>query len=219
MLDEKRRWNGEFPVGSTSPMAQAKKAERGPAQVMPPPDAPSASSSSSSSSTSGLSEVSASGSASATADLAVSPSRAASTWQHFQPSSPSPLSPAHYKTRSPRTHVAGKRKQPKTPLSRLVLEKAVLHRDGKAASGSSGVFGSESTRRANVELGKGKTKTGSGSGTIGAATTSDLKASTRKLGQSIGAATASSMAKRELAVSQGVGTKGAAAAKSGKVWR
>lgn len=123
-----------------------------------------------------------------------------SPWRNHAPSSPSPLSPSIHKVRSPRIHIAGgKRKAPKTPLSRLVLERAVLHRD-KTAAGTGGVFGMESTRRTNVVVDKEQGKT-------------ELKVSTSvKLGQSVGPG------KSNLAVSQSTGAKGAAA-KSGKVWR
>lgn len=148
-----------------------------------------------------------------------------SPWRNFQPSSPSPLSPSHHKIRSPRTHVAGagRRKAPKTPLSRLVLEKAVLHRDKAAASssapgvgggggaGAGNVFGAESTRRTNVlvaEKGKGRDKVGN-----------DLKVST-KLGQSTGPGLGLAQMKKDLSLSQGVGPRGlAAAGKAGKAWR
>lgn len=135
-----------------------------------------------------------------------------SPWRNFQPSSPSPLSPSHHKVRSPRTHVAGRsRKAPKTPLSRLVLEKAVLHRDksnAPATGGGGGVFGTESTRRANVvpdkDKGKGRDKPAVGT---------ELKVSTTaKLAQSVGPG------KRDLSASQGLGARNGAV-KLGKIWR
>lgn len=221
MLDEKKRWNGGLLGECLSPM------------VKPPPKASSSKLPDRAPAIEAASSMSSSGSAtsdaSSTSTVPIAPiapiaqvAVPPSPWRNFQPSSPSPLSPSHHKIRSPRTHVAGagRRKAPKTPLSRLVLEKAVLHRD-KAAAGTStssstsggggNVFGTESTRRTNVlvaDKGKGKDKLGGGAG-------GDLRASTTtKMGQS-----ALGHTKRDLSVSQGVGPKGMAGTKAGKAWR
>ncbi|OCF44171.1 hypothetical protein I317_01963 [Kwoniella heveanensis CBS 569] len=91
-----------------------------------------------------------------------------STWHAHLPQSPSPLSPAplsfspHGKLRTPNTkpkpkhHLASRRKSVKTPLSRLVLEKA-LRQTGKEKaeterSGGAGgnVLGAERGRKINL---------------------------------------------------------------------
>jgi hypothetical protein len=185
LLEERKRWEGDFLSAEVSPMVKP-----GP-KAQPVPIVPTA-------------EASSSSSANSAPQVSLAPP--ASPWKNHQPSSPSPLSPAHHKVRTPRPHLAGRRKAPKTPLARLVLEKAVRQRE-KEGSGSSvgNVFGTESTRRANViptaaeARDKGNSKV-------------DLKASTR-LGQSVG-----SGSKRDLSKSEGVGPK-AAAVKAGKTWR
>ncbi|OXG21666.1 hypothetical protein C366_01349 [Cryptococcus neoformans Tu401-1] len=84
-----------------------------------------------------------------------------STWLQHRPHSPSPLSPQHPKVRTPRAHMAGgKRKTTKTPLSRLVLEKAVRQKGKELGVGglltkekdllSSSVLGVERGRKTNV---------------------------------------------------------------------
>lgn len=83
------------------------------------------------------------------------------TWHQHRPHSPSPLSPQHPKIRTPRAHVAGgKRKTAKTPLSRLVLEKAVRQKGRELGVGgllmkekdlmSGSVLGVERGRKTNV---------------------------------------------------------------------
>ena len=164
MLEEKRKWDGGLLNQSISPIVKTKTKEV-------PTVAPS---STSSSSTTALSEQ----------QSAPPPS----PWKNFQPQSPSPLSPSSHKTRSPRPHLAGKRsKPPKTPLARLVLEKAVRQREKESASG--GVFGAESSK-ANIVPAE-KTKVEKADRKV------DLKASTR-IGQSIGPG-----AKRESGVKAG----------------
>ncbi|WVO20922.1 uncharacterized protein IAS62_002223 [Cryptococcus decagattii] len=80
-------------------------------------------------------------------------SSSSSTWHHHRPHSPSPLSPQHPKIRTPRAHMAGgKRKPAKTPLSRLVLEKADLMRGS--------VLGVEKGRKTNVGLSGGSPRKG-----------------------------------------------------------
>jgi hypothetical protein len=194
-LDEKRRWDGGLLATSVLPTIKAASTAQSEASTAK----------SASSSKVDLDPV---------APKARQPIQPpASPWKHFQPSSPSPLSPAHHKPRSPRPHVAGKRKAPKTPLARLVLEKAVRQREKESSSQSSSgssngnVFGAESTRRTNVApLGTGA------DGKERNKSKMDLKASTR-LGQSVGPGV-----KRDLSKSDGVGPK-AAALKAGKTWR
>ncbi|WVQ78472.1 hypothetical protein IAT38_000558 [Cryptococcus sp. DSM 104549] len=81
-----------------------------------------------------------------------------STWYDHRPHSPSPLSPQRPKNHTPRPHMAGRRKSMKTPLSRLVLEKAVRQK-GRDLGVSAGltkeplggsVLGAERGRRTNV---------------------------------------------------------------------
>ena len=112
-----------------------------------------------------------------------------SPWKSHQPQSPSPLSPSGHK-RSPRPHLAGKRgKAPKTPLARLVLEKAVRQREKESAASSGNVFGESSKVNVIPEKGSGERKK------------VDLKASTRT-GSSVGPG-----ARRESEI------------KAGKAWR
>lgn len=98
-------------------------------------------------------------------------SSSSSTWHHHRPHSPSPLSPQHPKIRTPRAHMAGgKRKTAKTPLSRLVLEKAVrqkgrelgvsglLMKEKDLMRGS--VLGVERGRKTNVGLSGGSPRKG-----------------------------------------------------------
>lgn len=70
-------------------------------------------------------------------------------WAHHRPHSPSPLSP--HKPRTPEAHIA-KTKRAKTPLSRLVLEKAVRRRSQGLIADQAGPSVSSSTREA---LGEG----------------------------------------------------------------
>lgn len=219
LLDEKKRWTGDFMAAdSVSPLVK-------PASVTMAAATTSASASASASNSAAPAGTSA-------------PVPPASPWRNFEPASPSPLSLSAHK-RTPRTHVAGgsRRKAPKTPLSRLVLEKAVLHRDrdkdkAAAASGGSGagagagnVFGAESSRRANIErdlvpgqdnvterrVNRGKSRDKDGLGGSAMLVNKTLAQSTTA---------AAGAGKRDLGVSQSaaVGPR-AAAAKSTKVWR
>ncbi|WVR05359.1 hypothetical protein IAU60_002373 [Kwoniella sp. DSM 27419] len=79
-----------------------------------------------------------------------------SSWHAHLPSSPSPLSPhpQQARPRTPKHHTAGRRKSMKTPLSRLVLEKAVRQKGvtqdkDKDRLGSS-VLGAERGRKTNT---------------------------------------------------------------------
>ena len=78
--------------------------------------------------------------AAAAAQQPSSPPRSPRKHRHIPPS-PSPLSPhkphPHRTPGKPGVHVAVRRKPPRTPLSRLVLERAVLDRDRRKLSGSS----------------------------------------------------------------------------------
>ncbi|WVQ71848.1 hypothetical protein IAR50_001390 [Cryptococcus sp. DSM 104548] len=116
-------------------------------------------------------------------DLDIPKGLSGSNWFHqHRPHSPSPLSPQGPRIRTPKVHMAGgKRKSMKTPLSRLVLEKAVRQK-GKAMGVSEllirekddfprgSVLGAERGRRTNLgssssvrpgsPSGKGKEKAG-----------------------------------------------------------
>lgn len=113
-------------------------------------------------------------------------------WTTHRPHSPSPLSP--HTPRTPKAHIA-KSKRGKTPLSRLVLEKAVRRKSqGLSADQISSAMAphrealGEGSKRANAAPGvvrpevlsksiKGKEKAGSGAGGMGAR--DRLMASTR----------------------------------------
>jgi len=111
--------------------------------------------------------------ASSSSSSSTAPVAPPSPWKSHQPQSPSPLSPSAHK-RSPRPHLAGKRgKAPKTPLARLVLEKAVRQREKESAVSSGNVFGESSKANVIPEKGSGERKK------------VDLKASTR-IGSSVG---------------------------------
>lgn len=181
----------------------------------PPPGAVS-SDSAGSASASGSKSSSSSKSSDASSPPEISPPL--SPFHRHLPLSPSPLSPHK---RTPRAHHASKRKV-KTPLSRLVLEKAVrqTHRESKEKEkerelGQS-VLG-EGGRRANAvpagaaSIGGHKDKA---EGKDGHLKVSTLKGSTRvrdALTASTGPAT------RDLAKAEGVGPR--ATAKGGKAWR
>jgi hypothetical protein len=73
-----------------------------------------------------------------------------------QPHSPSPFSPHHPKNRTPKPHTAGKRRGAKTPLARLVLEKAVREKGREMATDFEKTrlaLGSEGGRRTNAGAG------------------------------------------------------------------
>ncbi|WVN86665.1 uncharacterized protein L203_101836 [Cryptococcus depauperatus CBS 7841] len=93
-------------------------------------------------------------------EVEVTTDASSSIWYQHRPQSPSPLSP--HKPRTPKSHTAGgKRKGAKTPLSRLVLEKAVRQK-GKGLgvnrllmkeddNTKRSVLGPERGRRTNAE--------------------------------------------------------------------
>lgn len=168
LLEEKKRWDGGLLNQTISPIVKQKSTK----EIQPV----------------------ASSSISSTTELPTQkqkPVPPPSPWKNHQPQSPSPLSPSA-KSRSPRPHIAGKRgKAPKTPLARLVLEKAVRQRERESASasGNGNVFGESSKANVVPERSSGEGKK------------VDLKASTR------------------LGASVGPGAKRPSMEKAGKAWR
>ncbi|KAK8869584.1 hypothetical protein IAR55_000151 [Kwoniella newhampshirensis] len=171
-------------------------------------------------------------------------------WHKHQSHSPSPLSPLHPKVRTPKHHTAGgRRKSTKTPLSRLVLEKAVRQKSKEGANalemerlGSGNVLGAEGGRRTNVasptkrgkergdglkssSLGKSRSSGGSSSSTSsrGAAPVAEghLKASTISSGAGLRSSTSSAMnvSQRRVDGSKAGGMGPKGTAKGARVWR
>lgn len=157
------------------------------------------------------------------------------SWTIHRPSSPSPLSPSH-KLRTPKPHSASKRRV-KTPLSRLVLEKAVRQKGKDTATALElerlgGVLG-ESGRKGNDVKGKGKLRSTSGidsgmrssmisnkGGMMGSSMRdgNTLKSSVNLGMSSGGNGLGRSMGRpeKDLSKSDGVGPKGVAAK---RIWR
>ncbi len=130
-----------------------------------------------------------------------------SSWGAHRPLSPSPLSPSHPKNRSPRAHAAGRRRSVKTPLSRLVLEKAVRQKGRETAmdlvKDRLGALG-DGSHRANVAKPDGLK-----SSTKGAVS---LKSSVSGLETSVEAGV-----KRDLSKADDIGPRGVA--RGSKAWR
>ena len=139
--------------------------------------------------------------------LRTSPFARTSSWGAHRSISPSPLSPSHPKNRTPKPYPAGRRRSTKTPLSRLVLEKAVRQKGRETATALEqerlGVLG-DGGRRGN------------------AAKKDSLKSSIRgvtslKPGTGPLAASTGSGVKKDLSKADGIGPK--TAARGSKIWR
>ena len=139
-------------------------------------------------------------------------------WDAHRPASPSPLSPQPAKMSTPKGRQpihAARRKSVKTPLSRLVLEKAVRSKSKEAA-----VLGVDGGRRTNVEK---RTTSGavetlktarSSSGSSGMASNAGLKSSMKPV------KTLAQVQKRPVDLSRSTGVGPAAAvSRPAKVWR
>ncbi|WWD16154.1 hypothetical protein CI109_100579 [Kwoniella shandongensis] len=171
-------------------------------------------------------------------------------WHKHLPHSPSPLSPLQPpKARTPKHHTAGgRRKSMKTPLSRLVLEKAVrqkgreggaVHEKERPSAGS--VLGAEGGRRTNAaspsKKGKErvdglKTSTLSKSRSSGGSATSSLSSSkgatpapsgalraTTTTGMRSSTSSALGASQRKVDLSKADGLGPKAAAKGARIWR
>ncbi|GFZ45799.1 hypothetical protein JCM24511_03529 [Saitozyma sp. JCM 24511] len=148
-------------------------------------------------------------------------------WAAHRPHSPSPLSP--HKLKTPKSHTAGKRRM-KTPLSRLVLEKAVRQQSQVTQNAVLGESGRRSNLAQTTASSKGKEKATASAlvkPAAEAAGAAGMKSSTRVAPIKSHAAGASGAAglnksvtatkKADLAKSSGIGS--AAASKGQRQWR
>ncbi|ORY28317.1 Afadin and alpha-actinin-binding-domain-containing protein [Naematelia encephala] len=130
-------------------------------------------------------------------------------WHAHMPSSPSPLSPST-RPRTPKSHTAGKRRT-KTPLSRLVLEKAARQKSKEAdTTHGVSVLGAEGGRRTNVSNSSSLMITGE------TRSHNHLKSSTRAA--PLKSSVSGNKQTKDLSTAHGIGPKGAAV-KAGKAWR
>jgi hypothetical protein len=151
-------------------------------------------------------------------------------WAAHRPHSPSPLSP--HKLKTPKSHTAGKRRM-KTPLSRLVLEKAVRQQGQVTQTAILGESGRRSNLAQTTASSKGKEKASASApvkpvaeaagaaGLKSSARVAPIKSHAAALGASGSAAglskSVTATKKADLAKSSGIGP--AAASKGQRQWR